>query len=635
MMIPVRLLLGIGPVPSDRTAAKRWLSRHCVATEVLPGDGRRPQTVHLTDLPDDVRRALAEKHVAEAGLPPGDYDDEAHARLAVAPATVRALAERKAGIVCFLKSLPEGTSWADRIALARKRFGAKGVSKATLKRYLLAVEGVAPVNYAPALLADYTGGPQPSDISAEAWAYFLTTMRDAGPEFPLIQAWRDVREVGAKRGWRWPSYATITRRWNALDEAERLTLRQGAEAAAKRLTPPALRDKTSLGALEEVSLDGRTLDVFADFGDGRAVRPTMLVLVDVASGKVLRWELAPSENAVATVRLIKGACARFGIFDRLYTDNGSAFAGHLVAGGNLHRFRNAGSTAMQPPGICQHLGIDLRFALPGNAQAKIAERTFAALSRVVDDRPEFAGAHAGHRPGETPANPVPVPVETLRAVLTREVARHNAETGRRSQGAKGRSYDQVFEELMARRVPRIMTARQEWLAGLFYKPAAVDRWGRVTLNGWTYGGIATQDKLIRWHKREPLLIGRDPEDFSQPAIAYAREGEGYRLVCEGIEPVKQHVYNSVEGIREAAQNRKTIREASKAALAAERFLSDAEMKAAMAALGTPEVATEPPRKVVGARFGSPLGGTPEPYEIPEEFLRNEETVIRQMSADRG
>jgi putative transposase len=631
MMLTVSDIVALPGLPNTPMGARKWLARQGIKTALR---GKRFE-FSLADLPEEVRRALAERHVVEAELPPGDYDDEAHARLAAAPATVRALAERKAGIVYLLKSLPAGTSWADRLALVRKRFGAKGVSKATLRRYLKAVEGVAPVNYAPALLADFTKGPPPKDISAEAWAYFLTTIRDAGPEFPLIQAWRDVRDVGAKRRWAWPSYPTITRRWAALPEVERVTLRRGAEATAKRLAAPAMRDKTSLGALEEVSLDGRTLDVFADFGDGRAVRPTMLVLVDVASGKVLGWELAPSENAVATVRLIKRACARYGIIDRLYTDNGSAFAGHLVAGGNVHRFRNAGSTAMQPPGICQQLRIELRFALPGNAQAKLAERTFAALSRSVDDRPEFAGAHAGHCPGETPAKPVLVPVEMLRAVIDREVARYNAEPGRRSQGARSRSYDQVFDELLARRVPRVMTARQEWLAGLFYKPAAVDRWGRVTLNGWTYGDHGTQDVLIRWHGKQPLLIGRDPEDFSQPAIAYARDGDGYRLVCEGIKPVKRHAYTSVEGIREAARNRKAIRAASKAALATGRFLSDAEMRAAWAELGTPEGAPEPPRKVVGARFGSPLGGTPEPYRIPEEFLRNEEAVIRQMKAERG
>ena len=48
------------------------------------------------------------------------------------------------------------------------------------------------------------------------------------------------------------------------------------------------------------------------------------------------------------------------------------------------------------------MDIALTFALPKNAQAKLAERTFATLSRVIDDRPELKGAHAGQDPPATP-----------------------------------------------------------------------------------------------------------------------------------------------------------------------------------------------------------------------------------------
>ena len=143
-----------------------------------------------------------------------------------------------------------------------------------------------------------------------------------------------------------------------------------------------------------------------DFGGGRAVRPVMLALVDVASNKVLEFSPVKSESATDTVKLIRRVCKTYGIFDRLYTDNGSAFAGHLVAGGNVHKFRNSGSkvAGVKSLGICYHLGVDLHFALPGNGQAKIAERTFATLSRVIDDRPEFKGAHAGYNPVATTAD---------------------------------------------------------------------------------------------------------------------------------------------------------------------------------------------------------------------------------------
>ena len=272
-----------------------------------------------------------------------------------------------------------------------------------------------------------------------------------------------MRDVAPAKGWDWPSYPTAHRRSESLTEVHRRSLRHGGEEAVRTPTQPVRRDKTTLGALAEVSLDGRTLDLWADFGDGRRVRPTMLVLVDVASNRVLDFILARSENAADTARLVTRTCRRFGIFDLLYTDNGSAFAGHLVAGSAPYRFRNCKTKAdlRRPIGVCDTLGIGLRFALPGNAQAKTAERIFADLSRTIDDRPEFQGAHAGHAPGASAgADGAPVPIATVDAVYRREVARYNDEPGRRGQGADGRFYAAVFEALLANRVPRLATARQ-------------------------------------------------------------------------------------------------------------------------------------------------------------------------------
>ena len=95
------------------------------------------------------------------------------------------------------------------------------------------------------------------------------------------------------------------RRWHALSVAERHTARHGSEATVKWITTPTVRDKTSIAPLEWVSLDGRTQDFWVDFGDGRAMRPVMMALIDVASNMVLGWELAETENATGTVRVIK------------------------------------------------------------------------------------------------------------------------------------------------------------------------------------------------------------------------------------------------------------------------------------------------------------------------------------------
>ncbi|WP_172292326.1 transposase domain-containing protein [Pseudoruegeria sp. HB172150] len=608
-----------------------------------PTDGRKTAYIFIFDLPAQERLAYLRRQLDELRLDPGSYDDAAHEAFLQASPSRRERAEGKAAVARMLVALGPRVCWAERLHLVHERFGEKGHSKPRLKALLTAVKGVDPINYAPALLDEYTGGQNRAEVSEEAWRFFLTTVRDAAPEFPLKQAWRDVRDVAKAEGWNWPSWSTVYRRWQGLSAAERLAARQGRRAAVDRLTIPAIRDKTSLNVLDVVSLDGRMLDLWTDFGDGRAVRPVVLILLDVASGFVLDWELAPSENAAATVRLIKRVCEKFGIFDMLYTDNGSAFAGHLVAGGNVFRFRNGGKMpeGAQPLGICKIMGIELTFALPKNAQAKLAERTFATLSRVIDDRPEFKGAHAGHAPGAIPnATILPVPIAKLRFVLQREFGRHNRETGRTAQGARGRSYEGVFHDGFATRTGRTPTARQLYFAGLIYQPVSVDRNGQVRKNGWVYGSYTTQDALLRHHGTgRQILLGRDPDDFSAPAIAFDAGGN---LICEGIEAVRPGEYCSVDGIRDAARNRKAARSAVAAADAANNYLDKAAFEAALARLGdVGEPEFVPDRTVISGHFTSPLSDRPgtSGQEIPQErmneFLRNMDARLAQQRADRG
>lgn len=320
------------------------------------------------------------------------------------------------------------------------------------------------------------------------------------------------------------------------------------------------------------------------------------------------WELAESENARSTVRLIKRVCETYGIFDRLYPDNGSAFAGHLVAGGVIHKFRNSPQRAegVKPLGICHHLDIKIHFALPGNGQAKTAERAFASLSQVIDERPEFKGAHAGNKPGAAPSPDVkPIHLDHVREVLTREVHRHNSETGRRGQGMNGRSYRQAFEAGYELRIRRQPTARQIYLAGLIYTPVKVDRWGRVQVDNWTYGQPETQEHLLPYHMSgQAILLGRDPDDFSAPALAW---NEDNRLICEGIMPVSRGACDSVDGVKDAARNRKAARKASKMAEAANSYMVDAELAAAQAAIPTPAPFIPPSdAPLVAGQFGGTL-----------------------------
>lgn len=634
MKLAVSSIIGLPSLPSTGAGIRKWLKARNIPTEQ---QGKR-FVFNLIDLPKSTRRAYNERRIANANLPMGIYDEDAHADFLNVPTSMRREAERKAGIAEALLKVPTTANWAERVSIVREKFGDKGTSKPSLERILNAVKHIDPINYAPALVAKHKGRTAKAETSDAAWSFFMTTIRDAGAEFPLKQAWRDVHDLKNKMGWQWPSYPTINRRWAALSDAQKSVARLGRKATGKQFAQPAFRDKTTISPLEIVSLDGRTQDFWVANTDGKPRRMTMLALVDVASNMVLDYELADSENARDTLRLIQRACQTYGIFDKIYTDNGASFAGHLVAGGNVHKFLNGGKhlEGVKPLGICFHLGIKLQFALPGNGQAKIAERTFATLSRVIDDRPEFKGAHAGHAPGASPdQNVVPVDRTTAERIIRREVDRHNNEAGRRSQGARGRSYAGVFHDGMAQRIMRKPTKRQLYLAGLIYTPVAVDRFGQVRVENWTYGGPDTQADILPYHsKGQRILLGRDPDDFAAPALAF---NEDNRLICEGIEAVIAGAYDSVEGVRTAARNRKAARNAAAVAETANDYMDRDEFERILAQLSAPEMPlVTRPTKVVGARFGSPLrDANPDPDKmdsVPAEFLRNMNALLAEKRA---
>ena len=203
--ISVASIAGLPGVPSTKFGAHKWLKRLDISFQA---QGNR-FIFNLSDLPEPVRLAYTERQIAASGLAYGTYDDVAQAALARACPSMRAKAEHKAEIARFLVTAGTALTWPQKVAMVAQKFGSKGNSEANLKVLLRDVKGVDPINFAPALLPGHQGSKRTADMSPEAWGYFMTTLRDAGEGFPLIQAWRDVRDVAIKRGWRWPSRVTV------------------------------------------------------------------------------------------------------------------------------------------------------------------------------------------------------------------------------------------------------------------------------------------------------------------------------------------------------------------------------------------------------------------------------------------
>ncbi|MDD9716772.1 hypothetical protein PVW48_08460 [Dinoroseobacter sp. PD6] len=202
---------GLGEIPFHRTSAKSWFQGNGIATITDRSDGRNPEFVRLYDLPAPERLAYLTRELEHLHLSPGSYDAAAHEAFLAASPSRRDRAERRAAVARVLVALGLDVNWSDRLRIVHEKFGVKGLSKPRLKAILRAVEGVDPINFAPALLDDYKGttARQPFD---PAWRTFMTLIRDAGPDWPLKSAMRDVRDIGAMQGWHVPSYPTFYRR---------------------------------------------------------------------------------------------------------------------------------------------------------------------------------------------------------------------------------------------------------------------------------------------------------------------------------------------------------------------------------------------------------------------------------------
>lgn len=612
MMLIVSDIVGLPGLPSTKFGIRQWLKRLAVP---LVRDGNR-FTFALSDLPAPVRAAFLDREAAEFGLDPGQYDEAAHARLEDATPRMRARAEADARLVTFIEArVQAGLSQEDAFKAARAKFGPKGTSRATLLRNMKAVKGVDPVNFAPALLTDHCRvggrkGPAAGE-SPEAWAYFLHRISAAHPDWPLAAAYDEVERIKAQMGWHWPSRATIYNRWNALPQSAQLTLRFGAEKAAEMLRQPVPRKRDEVPPMHIWSLDGQTRNVNAGFEDGTEGRPIELRLVDVGSGRIVGWRLCNTENAIDTAALIIEAVRKYGAPKFICTDNSRAFSSHLIAGGTKFKFRKRKDAPrrMEPPGVCQLLGIDVFYHKPRNGQAKYVERTFAETQRRVDAGPEFKGAHTGASVLSKPDGPIKaVPLATIVEVSEREYRHHNARI-RRGGFAKGRSFDAIFEAGTKDAPLRMPTERQFYRASLAYRPVSVDRNGRFEVEGWIYGGPDTQDALLAWHGKGQVLVGINPHDFEAPAVAYDPDG---RLIADDIEAVVPGEYRSMKGLQAYKRHEKAAqREIRKAkahnALAGAALLEKARQAQAAA---TPTEPDRPRSKVVQPPFGGPLIDTP-------------------------
>ena len=542
-LLSVRDLMGVAGIPAGRPNVIAWLRRNNIETRISRGNGGKRFQVLFSDLPEEVRVAMVQR---DFGVAAQEGNPNLWADFIRKSSQVRADAERAFAAVTEIDdALDSGMSLTAAIAEAS---ATSGLSVSSLKRMRRKVRGVPLCDWVPALAKDYKAGGATIEMDEDAWAFFLQFINQSAHRLPLTTAWRETDEVARLEGWEWPSYPTVWRRWKSMDTGQRALLRGGAKAHDKTL-PTQRRTVEHLLPMQIVNLDGRKADVFVLWEDGEISRPIVIAIQDVKSKKFLGWIAAKTEDADTTKAVILDVFERYGLFDKLLTDNGRAFASNKIAGGARHRFRGKGDLKAAP-GILPLLGIDITFAKPRNGRAKPIERGFRDVAEQIDTLPELKRGYCGHRPDAKPEDFAggAIPIAVFREIYDREFRAQNARPGRRTEAAKGEmSFDQVFDEGFAKRPKRPLSAGQRWylLMDMVYLKPNRDT-GALSSMGFTWWSQEHQTTLLRYRNTKVRVLF-DHTDRSKPVMV--EDPVTNRVIVDSLPCMKRGEFDSTENAR--------------------------------------------------------------------------------------
>ena len=398
----------------------------------------------------------------------------------------------------------------------------RGVGASTLWGWFSLIDGIAAADRLPFLAPRRAGGGATAEIDPEAWQLLLSDyLRNSKPTFSACY-WRLARGFAAERGLVLPPERTLRRKLEReVDGRLIIASREGAEAL-RRTLPAQQRSVASLTAMEAVNIDGHRFDVFVRWPDGRVGRATMLAIQDIYSRKILAWRVGETESALQTRLTFADLFARWGIPANCLLDNGRAFASKWISGGAKTRFRFKIKDD-EPTGVLTALGVAIHWATPYRGQSKPIERAFRDLCDTIARHPAFEGAYTGNTPLAKPENygKRAIDIDLFRAIVDEEIAAHNARPGRRTETARGRSFDDAFAESYAAAAIGKATPEQLRLALLTAEDRPCSRTDSViTLEGNRYWAPELAD-----HAGKRLTIRFDPDNLHGEIHAYTRGGE--------------------------------------------------------------------------------------------------------------
>lgn len=509
---------------NERAAGEGWALR----TDAAGAPLARPRAArgggleyHVDVLPPAARAALAAKGVgaiADVAAAPESAGARAWAWFEAQGSKTKDETRHRLRVIATVEAY-EAAGFTRTAAVAetaaRYQLGAS-----TLWSWLSAIEGVARADRLPRLAPRRCGGGAEVEVDADVWQLLISDyLRPEKPSF--TSCYRRAKAFADDMGVPIPIERTLRRKVERdIDPRLIIARRKGAEAL-RQVLPPQQRSVADLHALEYVNIDGHKWDVFVRWPDGRVGRPLMVAIQDLYSRKILAWRIDESESALSTRLVFADLFAAYGIPRGCVMDNGRAFASKTITGGAKSRYRFKIKDE-EPTGVLVALGIEVRWATPYRGQSKPIERAFRDLCDAIAKHPALAGAYTGNRPDAKPENygARAVDIEEFRRIVDLGIAEHNAREGRRTETARGRSFDATFAESYATAPIGKASPEQLRLALLTAEDIRCDRQsGAIALEGNRYWTPELGD-----HAGERVTVRFDPDNLHGEVHVYHRDG---------------------------------------------------------------------------------------------------------------
>jgi putative transposase len=367
-----------------------------------------------------------------------------------------------------------------------------------------------------------------------------------------------------------PSYSAVRSYLKQLPKPLLILSREGKRQFQERCEPYLLTDFESLLPNQIwVSDHGQhdawvRNDQFPGVSANAAVRPWLTAVIDMRSRKIVgtAWSANPSSHTISSA--LRVAIENFGIPHTLVIDNGKDYE-------KIGRI----DFSAECSGVLIRLGIQPHYCLPRHPQSKLIESWFGTVRKRFDCLwPSYCGSNPTDRPeqctealkehqaflkGKRKSSPLPLAGEFI-ATARQWVEEYNSQHPHSGRGMKGRTPDEVFNELLLPGQRRLIES-PEVLYALFWdrQRRRVSEGGCVQLYGERYEPADPESlaKLFLEIERD-VIVACDPANLGE-AIALDLDGRflgrlrAQKLITRG--PVSQ------EDIRASMRIRRTARKA--------------------------------------------------------------------------